>query len=127
LRVASIEGRFGGDHRGFVVDMAKFRSGLSYDAHRLPGCDMRTAQGRRWRDIVDGVVAEWGPATDPNWLREMAALRMMLEQTQAQVVNGGDLRARDNLLRLSRLIERREDQMRSARATRAAISEEAAA
>jgi hypothetical protein len=38
----------------------KLRSGLTNNPHRLDGVDMRTGRGRRYRDIVDALIAEFG-------------------------------------------------------------------
>jgi hypothetical protein len=57
------------------------------DPRRLDGIDMRTSAGRRYRDIVDQLAAEFG-VVNPIALRELAGLRYTLEQTQAAVVAG---------------------------------------
>lgn len=90
----------------------KLRSGLTNDPYRLDGVDMRSARGRRYRDIVDALIAEFG-STNPVGLRELAGLKFTLEQTQASVV-AGDERAREDLVRISNLVARREREMRSA-------------
>src|SRR5271166_1347942 len=71
----------------------------------LAGVDGRSERGRRWRDLLEGLIAEYGTA-DPEKLREVAALRLSLEATQAAVVNGDILRSED-LVRLANLISRR--------------------
>ena len=102
-----------------VLDMAtvgarprKLRSGLTNNPYRLDGVDMRTERGRRYRDIVDALIAEFG-SSNAVALRELAGLKFSLEQTQAAVV-AGDARAREDLVRLSNLITRREGAMREA-------------
>jgi len=78
---------------------------------------MRTERGRRYRDIVDALIDEFGSA-NPIGLRELAGLKFTLEQTQAAVV-AGDQRAREDLVRISNLVARREAVMReSARPAR---------
>jgi len=95
----------------------KLRSGLTNNPHRLDGVDMRTERGRRYRDIVDALIDEFG-ASNPVGLRELAGLKFTLEQTQAAVV-AGDQRAREDLVRISNLVARREAVMReTARPTR---------
>jgi hypothetical protein len=60
---------------------------MTNDPRRLDGIDMRTSAGRRYRDIVDQLAAEFG-AVNPIALRELAGLRYTLEQMQAAVVAG---------------------------------------
>jgi hypothetical protein len=90
----------------------KLRSGLTNNPYRLDGVDMRTERGRRYRDIVDALIAEFG-SSNPVGLRELAGLKFTLEQTQAAVV-AGDQRAREDLVRISNLVARREAVMREA-------------
>jgi hypothetical protein len=90
----------------------KLRSGLTNNPYRLDGVDMRTERGRRYRDIVDALIAECG-SSNPVGLRELAGLKFTLEQTQAAVVAGDD-RAREDLVRISNLVARREAVMREA-------------
>jgi hypothetical protein len=92
------------------------RSGLTNNPHKLDGVDMRTRRGRRYRDIVDAVIAEFGSG-NPVALRELAGLRFTLEQIQARVVTG-DPRACEDLVRVSNLVARREGVMREAGAHR---------
>jgi hypothetical protein len=101
----------------FMLDMAtaearprKLRSGLTNNPHRLAGVDMRTQRGRRYRDIVDALITEFGSA-NPVALRELAGLKFTLEQIQARVVTG-DPRACEDLVRVSNLVARREAVMR---------------
>jgi hypothetical protein len=79
----------------------------------LAGVDGRSERGRRWRDILEALIAEYGTA-DPERLREVAALRLSLEATQVAVVNGDVLRSED-LVRLANLISRREKELRAKR------------
>jgi hypothetical protein len=95
-----------------VARPKKLRSAMTNDPFRLPGIDMRTGRGRRWRDIVDALIAEFGSA-NPVGLRELAGLKFSLEETQAEVVKGNG-KAREDLVRLSNLLARREAAMRSA-------------
>jgi hypothetical protein len=89
----------------------KLRSGTTNDPHRLVGVDMRSAGGRRYRDLVDHLVSQFGDA-NLEAVRELAGLRFTLEQCQASVVNG-DARAREDLVRLLNLIGRREKELRA--------------
>jgi hypothetical protein len=66
---------------------------------------------RRWRDLLDGLIAAYGPG-EPDKLRELAALKLSLEATQAAVINGDVLRSED-LVRLANLISRREKELRA--------------
>src|SRR5271166_1928259 len=89
----------------------KLRSGLTNDPRRLAGVDMRSAGGRRYRDLVDQLIFQFGDA-NLEAVRELAGLRFTLEQCQASVVNG-DVRAREDLVRLLNLIGRREKELRA--------------
>ncbi len=93
--------------------LSKRRSRLTNNPHKLDGVDMRTQRGRRYRDIVDALVAEFG-ADNPVALRELAGLKFTLEQTQAAVV-AGDQRAREDLVRISNLVARRERELRASK------------
>ncbi len=74
---------------------------------------MRSAGGRRYRDLVDQLVSQFGDA-NLEAVRELAGLRFSLEQCQASAVNG-DAHAREDLVRLFNLIGRREKVLRDAR------------
>jgi hypothetical protein len=91
----------------------KLRSGATNDPRRLAGVDMRSAGGRRYRDLVDQLISQFGDS-NLEAVRELAALRFTLEQCQASVVNG-DAHAREHLVRLFNLIGRREKVLRDAR------------
>jgi hypothetical protein len=80
----------------------------------LDGVDMRTQRGRRYRDIVDAVIGEFGAAGD-GAIRELAGLRFTQEELQASIVNGtaSNARGHADLVRLSTLIARRENEMRA--------------
>jgi len=75
------------------------------------GVDGRSERGRRWRDIIDSLIAAYG-AAEPDKLRELATLKLSLEATQAAVINGDVLRSED-LVRLANLISRREKELRA--------------
>ena len=70
------------------------------------GLDQRSPRGRRWRDLLDGLIAEYGTAY-PEKLRSLAVLKLSLEATQAAVLRGDILRSED-IVRLENLIGRRE-------------------
>jgi hypothetical protein len=80
---------------------SKQRSAVTNSVHRLPGVNMRSAAGRRWRDLVDSVIAQFGDSNT----------EAILEQTQAAAV-AGDPKARTDIVRLSRLIEKKESVLR---------------
>jgi hypothetical protein len=90
------------------------RSALTNSPYLLPGIDGRSAAGRRFRDLVSGVIAEFG-GSNPEAVRELAGLRFTREQCQAAVITG-DTRAREDLVRLGRLIVRLETTLRQANA-----------
>jgi hypothetical protein len=91
------------------------RAAATNDPRRLPGVDMRSSRGRRFRDLVEALALEFGTA-DTARLRELASLKFNLEQLQALVV-GGDSTASSDLVRLSNLITRREKEMRRIKAS----------
>jgi hypothetical protein len=74
------------------------RSALSNHLFLLPGVDLRTSRGRRWRDIMDELIEEFGTG-NPVGLRELAGLKFSLEEVQVAVVRG-DAKARDDLVRI---------------------------
>jgi hypothetical protein len=76
---------------------------------------MRSAAGRRFRDLVDAVIAEFG-SSNPEAVRELAGLRFTREQVQGDVVTGAKPRAAEDLVRIGRLITRLEGAMRQAAA-----------
>jgi hypothetical protein len=73
------------------------------------GLDQRSPRGRRWRDLLDGLIAEYGTAY-PEKLRSLAVLKLSLEATQAAVLRGDILRSED-IVRLENLIGRREREL----------------
>lgn len=88
----------------------------------LPGLDLRSVEGRHYSKIALALVAEF-PEADPAQIRELAALRLSGEQAQADALLGRDIyarsRARDDAVRISNLICRRETELRARLATRA--------
>jgi general stress protein YciG len=88
----------------------KSRSAFSNDPCKLPGVSMRSAAGRRYRDITLSLIAEYG-GSDTVRLRELAGLKYSLEQVQGRAV-AGDPSAVDDLVRLSNLVARRENELR---------------
>jgi hypothetical protein len=99
------------------------RSVITNDPRRMPGLDMRSPAGRRYRDIVDSVISKFG-SEDTEAVRELASLKLTLEQTQALAMNG-DQRARTDVVRLLRMVEKREAALRqSAMAARVKASTE---
>jgi hypothetical protein len=111
-RVDNKRGSFVLEHAPVETRPRKLRSGLTNNPYRLDGVDMRSPRGRRYRDIVDALIAEFG-AANPVGLRELAGLKFTLEQTQAAIV-AGDQSAREDLVRISNLVARREGAMRDA-------------
>jgi hypothetical protein len=95
------------------VGLKKRRSALTNDPRRLPGISMKSQHGRRFRDIVEALLAEYGDV-DSARLREVATLRLTLEMAQGAAISG-DAAAADNIVRLSHLIERKEKVLRARR------------
>jgi hypothetical protein len=96
------------------VRLTKARSLLTNDPRRLAGVSMKSAAGRRYRDIVELLIVEFGTG-DLVRVRELAGLKYSQEQVQALVV-GGEQRAVEDLVRLSNLIARRENELRTRKA-----------
>lgn len=92
--------------------LKKRRSFLTNDPRRLAGVSMRSSDGRRFRDIIEALIVEFGPRADTARLRELGSLKFSLERVQALAV-GGDPRAIEDLVRLSNLISRRESELRT--------------
>jgi hypothetical protein len=97
----------------------KLRSVLTNDPRRLAGISMHTPEGRRFKDIVDAILVEFGDDADVTRVRELASLKFSHEMIQAQVI-AGDLAKTDDLVRLSNLIARMERDLRRRKAAAAA-------
>lgn len=83
------------------------------DPCRLPGLDLRTAHGMRFKQIAAGIVAEY-PGSDVSRVRELALLKLAIELRQAKLLTDDPAQA-DELVRLSNLAARRERDLRSRR------------
>src|SRR3974390_2167050 len=68
----------------------------------LPGLDLRSVEGRRYAAVVLDLVNEYGD-NDMVRLRELAGLRVTLEQTQVEALRGS-ARAREDCVRISNMI-----------------------
>jgi hypothetical protein len=71
----------------------KLRSGLTNDPFRLPGVDMGTRQGRRFRDLVSDLAAELGGVDrlgviDLALVRQAAMDIMRQEQMSGALMRG---------------------------------------
>ncbi len=93
--------------------LPKLRSAVTNNPRKLLGVDMRSARVRRYADIVEVLEVEFG-ADDPDALREIASLKLSLEDAQRDVLMG-DAKAREDQVRLSNLITRRETALRAKR------------
>lgn len=87
----------------------------------LPGLSLRTVQGQRYKAVVEDLVAEFGSA-EMTRLRELAALRIALEQTQSEVV-GGNAAVRQDMVRISNLVTRKENELRRRMAAAAQVKD----
>jgi hypothetical protein len=95
-----------------TVRSANVRSRVTNNVREsLVGVDGRSERGRRFRDIIEALIVEYG-SSDPDKLRALAALKLSLEATQAAVINGDILRAEDQV-RLANIISRREKELRA--------------
>jgi hypothetical protein len=93
------------------VRSAKAHARVTNNLRELAGVDGRSSDGKRFRDLLDMAVEEFGQH-DPLKLRELAALRFSLEKVVEAVVAGDTLRAEDQV-RLANLISRREKELRA--------------
>lgn len=83
----------------------------------LAGLDMRSQEAKAFMARLAEVTAEY-PNGEPGRLREIAGLRLTLEQVQVEVMKGSS-RARDDLVRISNLISRREGELSTRQTVRA--------
>lgn len=95
------------------VRSRKAHARLTNNLRELHGVDGRSAEGKRYRDLLDSLIVEFG-AHDPIRLRELAGLKYTQELTQAAAIKG-DMAACENLVRLANLISRREGALRAAK------------
>jgi hypothetical protein len=80
---------------------------------RLPGLDLRSAEGKHYSVIYAEVAAEFGAEKrNISRLREIAGLRCALEQIQTEVVRGFP-KAREDMVRVSNLLIRREKELQA--------------
>jgi hypothetical protein len=86
----------------------------NHDPFKMAGVDMRSDQGRRFRDIAALVIAEHGPDLDATRVRELAGIRLAIEVATAAAI-GGDAKARQDIVRLSNLAARKERELREAK------------
>jgi hypothetical protein len=84
---------------------------MTGDPYKLDNVDGRSPRARRFRDIVDNLVAQGFRAAGDDAVRELAGLRFTLEETQAAVISG-DNTGRADIVRLANLISRREKDIR---------------
>ncbi len=83
----------------------------------LAGLDMRTQEGKLFLSRLQEVEKEF-PYGEPARHREIAGLRVALEQCQVETLRGSQP-ARVDLVRISNLIARREGELRTRKATAA--------
>jgi hypothetical protein len=83
----------------------------------LVGLDMRSQEAKAFVSRLKEVTAEY-PDGEPSRLREIAGLRVTLEQVQVEILKGSS-RARVDLVRLSNLISRREGELSTRQTVRA--------
>ncbi len=101
------------DAVAITVRSPKARARVTNNLRALHGVDGRSARGKRYRDLLDSLIVEFG-TDSPVRLRELAGLMFTREMMQAAVVNG-DIAACEDLVRLSNVIERKEKALRAAR------------
>jgi hypothetical protein len=91
----------------------RWRRGLRLSDDRIAGLDMRTRQGRRFRQILRAVIAEFGDG-DPVRAGEIARLRLIIEKAQTAVIAGDRRVGEEDLVRFSNVRARLEREMREA-------------
>ncbi len=83
------------------------RAGSTNEPRRLRSdVDMRSVDGRRFADIFDGLVQEFGADTFPDRLRNIAVLRFAAEKA----LSVGNF---EDVVRLHNTIERKESRLRA--------------
>ena len=97
------------DTAAITVRSAKAHTRVTNNLHELHGVDGRSAEGKRYRDLLDSLILEFG-AHDPARLREIAMLKFMLEREQ---VSGAC--TLENIVRLHNVIERKERALRASK------------
>lgn len=102
-------------------NLKKARAVVTNDPRRLHGIPMHSVHGRRFRDIAEEVMGEFGPDAPTTKVRELATLRMTLEGMQSAAI-AGDPNAADTIVRLSHSIARLESSLRRRKAARAAMT-----
>ena len=76
----------------------------------LPGVDGRSPDGRRFRELAEALVAEYG-SVDVFAIRELSGLKLMLERQHEEILRG-DRQSLEDLVRLSNVVERKEKALR---------------
>jgi hypothetical protein len=82
---------------------ARLRDKLSNGTRLMPGVDLRTPVGRRFRYLVGAYSSEVGPdlnESEKATIRQVASLQVHIEALQARVLAGQDVDA-DQLIRLN--------------------------
>src|SRR5471030_2298455 len=87
-------------------------SASTRDPFLLPGVDGRSLDGRRYRDIVQSLLSEYGAAAEPPLIRALAQLRLVIEREQAALISD-DKRSLENLVRLENVASRRERDLKA--------------
>jgi hypothetical protein len=93
------------------ADRKRFgRSATANDPLSLPGVSACSKDGRRFREIAEALVADYGDV-DPFIVRELAGLKLMLERQHEEILRG-DRQSLEDLVRLSNVVERKEKALR---------------
>lgn len=81
------------------------RSAVSNASRLLQNADLRTAEARRLRDLIDGFAVQYGCVDEGDLAlcRGAARLALMLEQRDAQLVRGEPVDLGDTARATSRL------------------------
>jgi len=86
---------------------AKGRSSITNNVRKLPCVNHRSADARRYRNLVDALLKDF-PRVDGERLRELAMLKLRLEKNQASA-------SLEDIVRLSNAIRRLERDLHPAR------------
>jgi hypothetical protein len=88
---------------------------------RFEDVDMRTREASRLREVLEGLMAEFGADANPDTLRELAIHRVALEANQAGAIAGA-AGASNRAVRHSNVILRLERALRKRQARRPELS-----
>jgi hypothetical protein len=97
-----------------VAGVKRHRQLIGGKLYRFDGLDMRTRRARRLKEILSGLIAEFG-AANPHSLRELASYRLELDAAvEANLLINKPV-TREDAVRMSNVAARIERQLRANR------------